>query len=116
MRASRLGTLRATRRREHSARHGAGERCRRSAAGARMITSGPLSAEAKGVFVIAATPFDEAGALDLESADRMTDFYLGAGADGLTVLGMMGEAGKLSARESETFLARVLARVSGRVP
>jgi 4-hydroxy-tetrahydrodipicolinate synthase len=46
----------------------------------------------------------------------MIDFYLATGADGLTALGMMGEAGKLSPEESTTFLDRVLARVAGRVP
>lgn len=75
-----------------------------------------LTGESAGVFVIAATPFDDAGALDFSSTDSLVDFYLAAGADGLTVLGMMGEAGKLSPQESTSFLERVLARVAGRIP
>lgn len=75
-----------------------------------------LDESAKGVYVIAVTPFTEDGALDLESTDRMVDFYLEKGATGLTVLGMMGEAPKLTAAESNTFVKRVLARVNGRVP
>jgi 4-hydroxy-tetrahydrodipicolinate synthase len=75
-----------------------------------------LDETATGVFVIAVTPFTETGALDLESTDRMVDFYLEKGATGLTVLGMMGEAPKLTAAESETVVRRVLARVAGRVP
>lgn len=75
-----------------------------------------LDETATGVFVIAVTPFTETGALDLESTDRMVDFYLAKGATGLTVLGMMGEAPKLTAAESETVVRRVLARVAGRVP
>jgi 4-hydroxy-tetrahydrodipicolinate synthase len=75
-----------------------------------------LDESAKGVYVIAVTPFADDGALDLESTDRMVDFYLGKGATGLTVLGMMGEAPKLTAAESNTFVKRVLARVGGRVP
>ena len=48
-----------------------------------------LDATAKGVFVICPTPFAEDGALDLQSAERMTDAYLAAGASGLTILGIM---------------------------
>ena len=39
-----------------------------------------LTRNAKGVFVIAPTPFLPDGALDLASADRMTDAFLAAGA------------------------------------
>lgn len=70
----------------------------------------------RGVFVIAATPFAEGGALDLDSTDRMVDAYLEMGVDGLTILGIMGEAQKLTSEESATFARRVLARVDGRVP
>ncbi len=69
-----------------------------------------------GVYIIAATPFAEDGSLDLESADRLVDFYLARGVDGMTVLGIMGEAPKLGADEAEAFLARVMARVAGRIP
>jgi len=75
-----------------------------------------LTESASGVYVIAVTPFTETGALDLESADRMVDFYLQKGATGLTLLGMMGEAPKLTAEESRVLVRRVLARVGGRVP
>lgn len=69
-----------------------------------------LDESAKGVFTIAATPFLPDGALDEASIDRMVDFYLERGATGLTILGMMGEAGKLSAEESATVIERVCAR------
>lgn len=69
---------------------------------------------AKGVYIIAATPFTDDGALDLASSDRMVDFYLESRCDGITILGVMGEAPKLSADESVTFAARVLKRVDGR--
>jgi 4-hydroxy-tetrahydrodipicolinate synthase len=75
-----------------------------------------LDESAHGVYVIAATPFTDDGALDLSSTDRMVDFYLGRGADGLTILGIMGEAPKLTAEEALTFVRRVVARVKGRVP
>jgi 4-hydroxy-tetrahydrodipicolinate synthase len=75
-----------------------------------------LDEAARGVFVIAVTPFADDGALDLPSADRVVDFYLGRGADGLTLLGVMGEAPKLTSDEARAFVRRVLARVAGRVP
>lgn len=75
-----------------------------------------LNASAKGVYLIAVTPFKENGDLDLASTDRMVDFYLECGATGLTILGIMGEATKLTADESRIFVKQVLARVNGKVP
>jgi 4-hydroxy-tetrahydrodipicolinate synthase len=75
-----------------------------------------LDPSAKGVFVISATPFTDTGALDLEGADRLIEFYLERGVDGLTILGIMGEAPKLTDDEAKTFAAHVLRRVDGRVP
>ena len=71
-----------------------------------------LDESATGVFTIAVTPFLPDGELDLQSVDRMVDFYLEKGATGLTVLGMMGEAGKLSAAEALLVVQRVTARTS----
>jgi len=75
-----------------------------------------LNTEAAGVFVIAVTPFHPDGQIDMQSCDAMVDFYLGACATGLTVLGMMGEAPKLTVEESSDVVARILGRVDGRVP
>jgi 4-hydroxy-tetrahydrodipicolinate synthase len=69
-----------------------------------------LDPTARGVFTIAATPFQPDGALDPESIDKMVDFYEDKGATGLTILGMMGEAGKLSDKESRIVIDRVTAR------
>ncbi|MEG3132705.1 dihydrodipicolinate synthase family protein [Rouxiella sp. T17] len=75
-----------------------------------------LDEQAHGVYIIAATPFTDDGALDLASADSLTDFYLEQGVSGITILGMMGEAPKLTDEESLLFMRRVLTRVNGRVP
>ena len=80
------------------------------------MTTQRLDETAKGVFIISATPFRDDGALDWDSVDRLTDFYLGAGVDGITVLGMMGEAPKLTREEQVCFVGRVLRRVDDRVP
>src|SRR6056297_2576448 len=71
-----------------------------------------LDETANGVFTIAVTPFLPDGALDLASIDTMVDFYEDKGATGLTILGMMGEAGKLSAEERVEVVTRVTARAS----
>ncbi len=75
-----------------------------------------LDETASGVFVIAVTPFTPDGGLDLPAVDGMVEFYLERGATGLTILGIMGEAPKLSGAESAAFVKHVLARVAGRVP
>ena len=66
--------------------------------------------EAKGVYVIAPTPFLPDGRIDESSIDRMTDFFLKAGVDGITVLGQLGEAPKMTHEESVGIVKRVLAR------
>jgi 4-hydroxy-tetrahydrodipicolinate synthase len=72
-----------------------------------------LDESANGVFIIAATPFSDNGALDLASVDRMVDFCLERGANGLTILGVMGEAPKLTEEESRAFIGRAIARAGG---
>jgi 4-hydroxy-tetrahydrodipicolinate synthase len=72
--------------------------------------------DSKGVYVIAVTPFKDNGDLDLASTDKMVDFYLECGATGLTILGIMGEATKLTAEESKIFVKQVLKRVDKKVP
>ncbi len=72
-----------------------------------------LTTAAKGVFVIAVTPFTESGAIDEASIDSMVDFYLDRGVDGLTLLGMMGEAAKLTHAESIFVVRSTLARAQG---
>ena len=71
-----------------------------------------LDETADGVFTIAATPFLPNGALDEASLDSMTDFYLERGATGLTILGIMGEAGKLSSAEAARVIETVCTRAT----
>jgi 4-hydroxy-tetrahydrodipicolinate synthase len=58
-----------------------------------------INRDTSGVYIIAATPFSDQGALDHESLRRLVDFYIGHGVNGLTILGMMGEANKMTAEE-----------------
>ena len=54
-----------------------------------------LTAQAAGTFAIAPTPFHDDGRIDERSIDRLTDFYAEVGCEGVTVLGILGEAPKL---------------------
>jgi 4-hydroxy-tetrahydrodipicolinate synthase len=75
-----------------------------------------LDAGASGVFTIAVTPFTPEGGVDLGGTDALVEFYLERGATGLTILGIMGEATKLSTAEAMRFARHVLKRVDARVP
>ena len=80
------------------------------------MSAARLHETARGVFPISATPFAPDGALDLDSLDRLVDFYLARRVHGLTLLGIMGEASKLTAAESRGVVRRAVARTAGRVP
>src|SRR5215469_15947094 len=69
-----------------------------------------LTARAKGTFAIAPTPFHDDGRIDERSIDRLTDFYAEVGCDGVTVLGILGEAPKLDAAEAEQVAVRFVKR------
>ncbi len=69
-----------------------------------------LTNAAKGVFPIAPTPFPPGGRVDEASVDRMVDHYAAAGADGCTILGIMGEAPKLDPDEALAFVSRCVRR------
>jgi 4-hydroxy-tetrahydrodipicolinate synthase len=66
--------------------------------------------KAQGVYVIAATPFEDDGKLDISSLHKLTDFYVSSGVTGITILGIMGEAPKLEPEESLKITKEVVAR------
>jgi 4-hydroxy-tetrahydrodipicolinate synthase len=59
-----------------------------------------LTSKAAGLFPIAPTPFHPDGLIDTASIDTLIERYLAAGATGITVLGIMGEAPKMDASQS----------------
>ncbi|MFF4724141.1 dihydrodipicolinate synthase family protein [Streptomyces mirabilis] len=69
-----------------------------------------LTRTTQGVFAIAPTPFNDDGAVDFDSLSRLTEFYSRVGVTGLTLLGQMGEAPKLSHDESVGIVRHVLKR------
>jgi len=74
-----------------------------------------LDATASGVFPIAPTPFHPDGQLDEASIDTLIERYFAAGANGVTVLGIMGEAPKLEPDEAVR-VARRFIRGFGELP
>jgi 4-hydroxy-tetrahydrodipicolinate synthase len=78
------------------------------------MTAPKLDERAKGVYIISATPFADDGAVDFASLDRLTDWYLGHGVDGITILGILGEAPKLAPDESLAIVRRVVARAGAK--
>lgn len=75
-----------------------------------------MNATITGVFNIMATPFDAALAVDLTSLRHLVNFQLDKGVYGLTILGVLGEAAKLSVDERRLVLETVMDEVNGRVP
>ena len=71
-----------------------------------------IDSNARGVFPIAPTPFLPGGAIDVESIDRLCEAYGACGADGLTVLGVMGEAPKLDLEEALAVATRFIRRAA----
>jgi 4-hydroxy-tetrahydrodipicolinate synthase len=69
-----------------------------------------------GVCTITLTPFTEDGDVDLESIDSLAGLYLDSGVYGLTILGIMGEAHKLSDAERSMVVGRYIEAARDRVP
>ncbi len=75
-----------------------------------------LDESARGFYMISATPFTDDGAMDWSSTDRLMDFHVECGIDGITILGIMGEAPKLTPDESAAFVKRVIQRLGPEMP
>lgn len=69
----------------------------------------------EGVFPILATPFDQHENPDLESLDRLVRFMASLGVDGITILGVLGEANRLLDHEREE-LIRAAVAAAGLMP
>ncbi|MBX3081545.1 MAG: dihydrodipicolinate synthase family protein [Anaerolineae bacterium] len=75
-----------------------------------------MSAAITGVFNILATPFDMDDQIDIPSLRKLVDFQIRCGAYGLTILGVLGEASKLTVDERKLVVATVMEANAGRVP
>lgn len=66
-----------------------------------------------GVFPMLVTPFTPSGTIDDEDLRRLLDFVLGAGAHGVSILGLGGEASRLSSTERRAVARLVLSQAGG---
>ncbi|MCA3595484.1 MAG: dihydrodipicolinate synthase family protein [Methylobacterium sp.] len=73
-----------------------------------------LDSSAAGVFPISPTPFLPDGAIDWASAEKLFAHYDAIGSDGVTVLGIMGEAPKLEPAEALRLLKLAVKHLAGK--
>jgi 4-hydroxy-tetrahydrodipicolinate synthase len=69
-----------------------------------------------GIFHILATPFVDDGALDAAGLPRLVERALATGVAGVTILGIAGEAHRLTDEERRRVVETVVKEVAGRVP
>lgn len=70
----------------------------------------------EGVYPILATPFDDRENVDLESFARVVSFMADIGADGVTILGVLGESDRLLEAEREALVRTAVESARGRMP
>src|ERR1044072_5755408 len=65
---------------------------------------------------ILAPPFLEDERVDLESVERLVQFMTGLSVDGVTVLGVLGEANRMLDSEREALIRAAVGAAGGRIP
>lgn len=75
-----------------------------------------MSIQFGGAMVAIVTPMSAAGELDEAALERLVDWQIVAGTQGLVVAGTTGESPTLLRDEHECLLKRVIAQADGRVP
>jgi 4-hydroxy-tetrahydrodipicolinate synthase len=70
----------------------------------------------EGVYPILATPFDDQENLDLESFGRTVRFMADIGADGVVILGVLGESERMVDSERRQVIETAVSAAGGRVP
>ena len=75
-----------------------------------------MAGKITGIFNILATPFQADHQVDYHSLKRLVRFQMDVGAHGLTILGVMGEAAKLSVAERKAIMDAVVETVNGEIP
>ncbi|HEX2139503.1 MAG TPA: 4-hydroxy-tetrahydrodipicolinate synthase [Woeseiaceae bacterium] len=69
-----------------------------------------------GSLVALVTPFDEHNRVDYAALERLVEFHVAAGTDGLVIAGTTGESPTLEKREHAELIARAVEIVAGRLP
>jgi 4-hydroxy-tetrahydrodipicolinate synthase len=69
-----------------------------------------------GSLVALVTPFDEHNRVDYAALERLIEFHIAAGTDGLVIAGTTGESATLEKGEHAELIARAVEIVAGRLP
>ena len=69
-----------------------------------------------GSLVALVTPMDSRGNLDWQALQRLIDFHLQEGTDGIVAVGTTGESATLDMDEHKEVIRRVVEQVAGRIP
>ncbi len=69
-----------------------------------------------GTGIAIVTPFDESGAIDWISFEKLIEFWIAGGVDYLVVLGTTGESATIHGEEKQAVLRYVSKQVNGRLP
>lgn len=75
-----------------------------------------VSTSFTGVFPILTTPFDDGENLDLASFEKVVRFMVDIGVDGVTILGVLGEANRLIDAEREQLIQTAIRAADGVIP
>ncbi|HEX5407011.1 MAG TPA: dihydrodipicolinate synthase family protein [Pseudonocardiaceae bacterium] len=75
-----------------------------------------MSSPIAGTWFVCPTPFDNSGTVDFDSIHSLVDAAVDWGVDGLTVLGVMGEATALTDAERHEIQHAFITAAAGRVP
>ena len=70
----------------------------------------------EGSIVALVTPFNDDGSVDFEALDRLIEFQIENGTDGILTLGTTGESSTMSHEEDNEVCRFVVEHVGGRVP
>ena len=75
-----------------------------------------MSMPTGGFVAISVTPLDEHGAVDYEDLAGLMQFYLDCGVDGVALLGVMGEANRMTDADARVVVEHAVGAIDGRVP
>src|SRR6202034_2137031 len=70
----------------------------------------------RGSLVAIVTPMSVDGSLDLGGWDRLLDFHLAEGTEGIVIAGTTGESPSLTLEETEELARRAVAHCAGKIP
>jgi len=82
----------------------------------RLSSSAGLTSFFKGVFPIMATPFKADESLDIDGFKKSIAFMAAAGAQGVTITGVLGESNRMIDREREELIAAAVEKAAACTP